>query len=186
MLKAGKTDSILYIGWPTSYTNIYHFVIYIYMCVYIYTHIHTHEGCPESICPFWISREPVTWPWCNLASRQRRPYCAPLNSHSPIGLVSRQWDAVDLPCVLCDRRIRNDWASRLASQKNAPAHSTALVRASFSGKASHHPGLSSPLEPRFGSPRLFHKQKSPLKGRFVHATVTHYTSSVNGVSLPTD
>ena len=34
-----------------------------------------------------------------------------------------------------------------------PAHSTALVQASF-GKKPHHPGLSSPLQPRFGSLRL--------------------------------
>ena len=34
---------------------------------------------------------------------------------------------------------------------------------------------------------LFPKLKSPLKGgKFVNATVTQYTSSVNGVSLPTD
>jgi hypothetical protein len=68
-------------------------------------------------------------------------------------------------------------------RENDPAHSTALMQA-FSGKASHHPGLSDPLQPRFGSLRLL---KSPLKGRrFVNATVTQYTSSVNGVSLPTD
>ena len=36
-------------------------------------------------------------------------------SVSPMGLVSRQWDAVDWPCVLCDRRIHNDRASRSAS-----------------------------------------------------------------------
>jgi len=36
---------------------------------------------------------------------------------------------------------------------NAPAHSTALVQIFFS-KASHHPGLSAPLQPRFGSLRL--------------------------------
>jgi len=36
---------------------------------------------------------------------------------------------------------------------NAPAHSTALVQACF-GKASHHPGLSALLQPRFGSLRL--------------------------------
>jgi len=28
-----------------------------------------------------------------------------MNSHSPMGLVSRQWDVVDWACVLCDRRI---------------------------------------------------------------------------------
>ena len=33
---------------------------------------------------------------------------------------------------------------------NAPVHSTALVHA-FYGKTSHHPGLSAPLQPRFGS-----------------------------------
>jgi len=36
---------------------------------------------------------------------------------------------------------------------NAPAHSTALVQASFD-KASHHPGLSALLQSRFGSLRL--------------------------------
>jgi len=45
-----------------------------------------YEGCPESIQPFWISREPVAWPWCNLAASQRRPYCASVNGHSPVGL----------------------------------------------------------------------------------------------------
>jgi hypothetical protein len=34
---------------------------------------------------------------------------------------------------------------------NAPAHSTALVETIFFGKASHHPGLLAPLQPRFGS-----------------------------------
>jgi hypothetical protein len=54
-------------------------------------------------------------PWCNLAASQRRPYCASVNSHSPVGLVSRQWEAVDWACVLCDRRIHNDRASRSAN-----------------------------------------------------------------------
>jgi len=25
----------------------------------------SYEACPENIQPFWISREPVAWPWCN-------------------------------------------------------------------------------------------------------------------------
>ena len=62
-------------------------------------------GCPESIRPFWVSQKPVMWPWCNLAASQRRPYCASVNSHPPVGLVSRQWDAADWAGVLCDRRI---------------------------------------------------------------------------------
>jgi len=35
-------------------------------------------------------------------------------------------------------------------RNNAPAHCTALVQAFFFGKASHHPGLSAPLQPWFG------------------------------------
>ena len=58
-------------------------------------HRHIYEACPESIQPFWISRELFSWPWSNLAVSQRTPYCASVNSHSPVGLVSRQWDAVD-------------------------------------------------------------------------------------------
>jgi hypothetical protein len=64
-----------------------------------------YEVCPESIQPFRIPREPVAWPWCNLAAGQRRPYCASVNSHCAVGQVSRQWDAVDSACVPCDRRI---------------------------------------------------------------------------------
>ena len=96
--------------------NVHHTVLYIY--IYIHTHTHTHwspcsllhisflyEGGPESIRPFWISREPVAWPWCNSAASQRRPYCASVNIHSPVRLISRQWDAVDWACVVCGRRI---------------------------------------------------------------------------------
>jgi len=64
-----------------------------------------YEGCPESIKPFWTSREPAAWPWFKLAASHRRPYCSSVNSHSPVGLVSWQWDAVDWACVLCERRI---------------------------------------------------------------------------------
>jgi hypothetical protein len=70
---------------------------------------------------------------------------------------------------------------------NAPAHSTAFVQVFW---AKHHitlvwqhhysPGLS-PCNFWF-----FPKLKSPLKlKRFVNATVTQHTGSVNGVSLPT-
>jgi len=71
----------------------------------------------KSIRPLWISREPVAWPWCNLAASQRTPYCTSVNSHSPVGLVIRQWDAVDWACVLCDSRIQNDRVSRFASSR---------------------------------------------------------------------
>jgi hypothetical protein len=73
---------------------------------------------------------------------------------------------------------------------NAPAHSTALVQAFFFF-AKHYitqvcqPPYSPDLAPcNFW---LFPNLKSPLKGRrLVNATVTQYTSSVNGVSQPTD
>jgi len=61
-----------------------------------------YEGCPESTRPYWISRELVAWPWCNLAASQKRPYCASVNSHCLVGLVSWQWDALNWACVLCN------------------------------------------------------------------------------------
>jgi hypothetical protein len=101
----------------------------------------------------WISREPIAWALCNVAASQRRPYCASLNSHSPVGLVSRQWDAVDWACVLRDCRIYNDRPSGSATSRQCacPFYSS---RVGLFGKASHHPGLSALLQPRFGSLRL--------------------------------
>jgi hypothetical protein len=144
--------------------------MYIYICVYvliyIYTHTHTHEGCPESMQPFWISREPVAQSWCTLAASQRRPYCTSVNSHSPMGLVSQQWDADDWACVLCDCRIHTDRASITSSSSYQLPYSPDLAPCNF---------------------WIFPVLKSPLKGRwFVNATVTQHTSSVSGVSLLTD
>jgi hypothetical protein len=44
---------------------------------------------------------------------------------------------------------------------NEPTHSTALVQ-DFFGKASHQPGLSAPLQPRFGSLRLLAFPKAKI------------------------
>jgi hypothetical protein len=120
-----------------------------------------HKGCPESIRPFWISREPVVWLWCNLETSQRRPYCSSVNSHFPVGLVSWQWDAVDCACVLCDYRIHNDWASRSASSWQCACQFYSS-RAGFFGKATHHPGLSAPLQSWFGSLRLLAFPKAKI------------------------
>ena len=159
--------------------------------IYILYNNCTYEGCPESIQPLWISQEPVNWPWCNLAAGQRRRYCASVSSHSAVGLVSRQWDAIDWACVLCDRRIHNGRASRSASlqQCACPFYS---YRAGFFWQiitSSRSVSPPSPYSPDLALCDfwLFPKLKSPLKvRRFVIATVTQYTSSVNGVSLPTD
>ena len=112
-----------------------------------------YEASPESIQSFWLSREPVAWPSCNLAISQRRPYCSSVNSHSPVGLVGRQWDAVEWTCVLCDRRVHSGWASKSASSRKS-AWTFYSSPAGFCGKASHRPGLSAPpLKRRFGSLR---------------------------------
>ena len=138
-----------------------------------------YEGCPENIQPFWISREPVAWPWCNLAASQRRPYCASVNSHSPVGLVSRQWNVVDWTCVLGDRRIHNDRASRSALSRQC-ACPFCRYCAGFFGKASQQPGLYPPPYIPDLAPcelRLFPKLKSPLKWmRLANVTVTQYSS----------
>ena len=101
------------------------------------------------------------WPWCNLAAGQRRPYCASVNSHSPVGLVSRQWDTVDWTCVLCDRRIYSDRASISANlyQCACPFYSSC---AGFYSKTSHYRGVSAPLQPRFGSLRLLGFPKAKI------------------------
>jgi len=147
-----------------------------------------YEGCPESIQPFWISREPVTWPWHNLAASKGRPYCASMNSHSPMGLVSWQCDAVDWTCVLCALRIHSDWASRSASswQRTCPFYSShAGFLAKYHITQVYHPPYTPDLAPcNFW---LFPKLRSLLKGRrFVNVTVTQLTSSVSGISLLTD
>jgi len=115
--------------------------------------VNIYKGCPESICPSWISREPVKWPWYHLAASQRRPYCASLNSYSPVGLVIWQIDAADWPYVLCDCCIQNDQASRSASSRQC-ACPFCSSHAGFSGKASYHPGLSDSLQHRFSSLRI--------------------------------
>jgi len=113
-----------------------------------------YEGCPESIQPVWISREPVSWPWSNLSASQRRRYGVSVNSHSPVGAsqsaVRRRWLSL---CTV--RTSHSQWPSEQISESASMrlANSTAIVQA-FSGKVSHHPGLSAPLQPRFGSLRL--------------------------------
>ena len=119
------------------------------MMILVYV-ITVHKECQESIQPFWIIREPVAWPWCTSAVSPRRPYCASMNSHSPVGLVSRQWEAVDWISVLCYRSIHNDRASRSSSSRQCtcPFYSS---RAAVFGKGSYHPGVSATLQPRFCS-----------------------------------
>jgi len=128
------------------------------------------RDCPESIQPFGISQEPVTWPWCNLAASQTRPYCASVNIHSPVGLVSLQWDTLTelVYCVTVAVTVTK-WAVQLR-HNNAPAHSTALVQAVL---VKHHITQVCLAPCDFW---LLPKLKSPLKGRFVNVTVIQYTS----------
>ena len=107
----------------------------------------------RKVLAIWISLEPVAWPWCNVEGGQRRPYCATVNSHSPVRLVSRQWEAVNWACVLFDRRIHKDRTSRPANLHQC-ACPFCMSRAGFLGKTSHHRGLSAPLQRKVGSLRL--------------------------------
>ena len=103
------------------------------------------------------------WPWCNLAASQRRPYCAFVNSHSPMGLVSRQWDTVDWACVIV-------WPHSKWPSEQISFITTMLLpilqlscRLLF-GKVSHHTGLSAILRPRFVSLLLLAFPKAKIPG----------------------
>ena len=122
------------------------------------------------------------WPWSNLAASQRRPYCASMNSHSPVGLVSRQWDTVYWACVLCDHHINNDRASRSASSQQCacPFYSSCA--------ASHHPGLSAPPQPRFGSlrPLAFPKDKIAFEREQICECDSHTAHKLSRQRLTAD
>jgi len=126
--------------------------------------VYIYKDCPESICPFWISQEPVVWPWYHLAASQMRPYCTSLNSHSSVRLVSRQWEHRRLSLCTVWRCIQNDQANRSASSWPC-ACPFCSSHAGFFGKASHHPGLSDLLQPRFSSLQIlaFHKIKISIE-----------------------
>jgi hypothetical protein len=116
-----------------------------------------YEGCPECIEPFWISREPVTWPWCNLSSSPRRPYCASVNSHCPgasQSAVRRRWLSL---CIVGPSH--SQWPSeqiRFITTMRLP-----ILQLSC-GLFWHHPGLSAPLQLRFGSLRLLAFRKAKI------------------------
>lgn len=67
--------------------------------------------------PFWISQEVVRQPWCDLATHQRRSYCASMSRHSPMRLCSK---LLLNEHVLCD------------------LHQQCCLRQSLFVKTSHH------------------------------------------------
>ena len=71
-----------------------------------------------------------------------------------MGLVSRQWDAVDWACVLCDCRIHNGRASRSASSRQCACPFYSSRAAFFLTKHHFTYVCQRPLQPRFGSLRL--------------------------------
>ena len=77
-------------------------------------------------------------------------------------LVIRQWDAVDWTGVLCDFRIHDDRTSRSASSPQCACPFYSSHTGIFFGKTSHNPGLSAPLQPRFGSLRLLAIPKAKI------------------------
>ena len=77
----------------------------------------------------------------------------------------------------------SQWPSEHIRQCACPFCSSHV---SVFGKASHHPSLSDPLHSRFGSLRLPAFPIAKIAFERYDKTVTQYTSSVSGVSLPTD
>ena len=115
---------IIHVSKVKNYDWCWHWILSLWMTCYVSTHFVNamfhgyklkvpYEGCLESIRPFWITRELVKWPWFNLAASQRRPYCACVNSHSPMGLVSWQWDAVTELCTVW--LLHSQWPSEQIS-----------------------------------------------------------------------
>ena len=149
----------------------------------------TYEDCPECIQPFWISREPVAWSWLNLAAGHRRPYCAFVNSHSLVGLLSRQWDTVDWACVLCDRRILKSPSLSKAILTLGKARSR--IEPSLGCRGADRPGWCDALPIKACTSAVecagaLSWWSWSAHSVSVNATVTQYTSLVNCVSLPTD
>ena len=125
----------------------------------------TYEGCQESIQPFSISREPISWPWCNLAASQRRPYCTSVKSHSPEGAsqsaVRRLWMSL---CTVWPSH------SQWPSEQISFIKTMCLPILKLSCRlvlAKHHITrvCQHPLKPRCGSQRFpaFPKAKVPVE-----------------------
>jgi len=148
-------------------------------------------GCPNNIRPFWISRERVAWPWCNLAASQRRPYCASVNKSLSRGAshtaVRRRWLSL---CTV--------WPSR----SQISYLSTTILSLGKAGSR-REPNLGCRGADRPGWCEVYFVQKKACtravewagvlswwswsaRSVTVNATVTQCTISVNDVSLPTD
>ena len=125
-----------------------------------------YEDCVESIQPFWISRESVAWPWCNLVAIQSAVRCHWLSlctvwpSHSQFS---------SLPMVnLALGKAR----SRREPNLGCRGRWQAWAMWCFAKKACM---------------RAVEWQGSwSVCSVIVNATVTQYTNSVSGISLPTD
>ena len=123
-----------------------------------------------------------------MATSQRRPYCAPVNSHSPIGLVSPQWDTVDSLCIV--------WPSHSQiSSLSMAILALGKARLSQRAKSGLQGGWQTWAMWCFAKKAWTRaiEQAGALSwwswsacSVLVNVMVTQYTSSVNGISLPTD
>jgi len=119
-----------------------------------------------------------------LAAIQRRLYCSSVNSHFPVGLVNWQWDTVNWACVLCDRRISQIYSS---SKATLALGKTKVAGSQMWAVGSDRPRWCDALPKSLDeSCRMGRRIVWSASSVVVNATVTQYTSSVNGVSLPTD
>jgi len=132
-----------------------------------------YEGSQESVQPFWISREPLIWPWCNLVASQRGTYCASVDDLSTVGLVNRlwpshsQWPSEEISFITTIRLPNLQLSCRLFLAKH---YITKVSQPPYS------PDLSS------CDFWLFPKQKSPLKGGDLWMRRSHSTQDHSMVS----
>lgn len=77
----------------------------------IHIYIYIYKICLESIEPFWICWELVTV-FMQLGNQSKGTLLR-MHEHSPMGLLSWQWDVTEWTCILCDCHIYNDISGRV-------------------------------------------------------------------------
>ena len=80
-----------------------------------------YNGSLKWIRQLWISREPVAWPWYNLANNHRVIYFTCMNRLFSGGLLNYQVDTIEWACILYDSLIPK-WPYSPCLGKTLPSH----------------------------------------------------------------
>lgn len=101
--------SIFIIQLPLLVWYIEFFIYLILLCVSVYACARVcvclYTVCPESFQPFWISRDSAA---LLFGDQKEGIYYTCVNRHSPVVLLSQQWDAIERACAFCDRRVHSE------------------------------------------------------------------------------